>query len=456
MLEPDYLLQGKYRLRSRLSENPVRQVWLAEENGYSEPVVVKILTSVGQLQWENLRLFEREAQVLQQLDHARIPKCRDAFHLEEQTLWFGLVEDYIPGGSLQTLLQQNQRFTEAELRDIAAQILEILRYLHGLNPPVLHRDIKPSNLILDAAQQVYLIDFGTVQAPSPSAGTFTVVGTYGYTPMEQFGGRAVAASDLYALGMTLVHLLTGIAPVDLEQQEGRLQFQAACSDRFRYWLEKMTAPYLTERFQNAEMALRSLHSSQHRLQPVPFQNSQVRVHDAADRVLIQTRPLRPDNLENHFNILHLLCMSLLFLAAIILLLNLAGAEDLGTTETMVASLAFSLVCVSLSRVSWLFWVRKLEPKLTAARSTLIVLHAQHLEVQYKVSEFIYQRIQIPIATLVSVYAVSRDVIDGTAVADVLIEQQGFQAAPIAYRLVLADSLWIVETVKQWAGIDASL
>ena len=71
---------------------------------------------------------------------------------------------------------------------------------------MLHRDIKPSNLILGEDEQVYLVDFGAVQDKvAPSCTTFTVVGTYGYTPMEQFGGRAVPASDLYALGATLIH-----------------------------------------------------------------------------------------------------------------------------------------------------------------------------------------------------------------------------------------------------------
>lgn len=74
----------------------------------------------------------------------------------------------------------------------------------------MHRDIKPSNLIWGEDQHVYLVDFGAVQAQAAVTGvTFTVVGTSGYAPLEQFWGRAVAASDLYALGATLIHLLTG-------------------------------------------------------------------------------------------------------------------------------------------------------------------------------------------------------------------------------------------------------
>ena len=121
--------------------------------------------------------------------------------------------------------------------------------MHQLNPPILHRDIKPSNLLLGEDMEVYLIDFGAVQARPNAAGrTFTVVGTYGYTPMEQFGGQAVPASDLYALGATLINLLTGIAPSDLPQHDLRIQFRDRLSlsvdHKLINWLEKLTEPSL--------------------------------------------------------------------------------------------------------------------------------------------------------------------------------------------------------------------
>jgi serine/threonine protein kinase len=170
-------------------------------------------------------LFEREAQVLKQLNHPRIPQYRDYFAIDDRMLWFGLVQDYIPGTSLKDLLSQGKRFSQEQVRQIAVEVLQILIYLHELNPPVLHRDIKPSNLILGDDGQVYLVDFGAVQDRAAKEGaTFTVVGTYGYAPMEQFGGRTVPASDLYALGTTLIHLLTGIAPADLPQDDLRIQF----------------------------------------------------------------------------------------------------------------------------------------------------------------------------------------------------------------------------------------
>ena len=138
-------------------------------------------------------------------------------------------------------------------------------YLHQLNPLVIHRDIKPSNLILGKDNHIYLIDFGAVQAQGAMTGvTFTVVGSSGYAPLEQFWGRAVPASDIYALGATLIHLLTGIAPVDLPHKDSQIQFsdKVNIANYFIYWLEKATNIAIEKRFQTAQQALKSLKNKQ--------------------------------------------------------------------------------------------------------------------------------------------------------------------------------------------------
>ncbi len=265
MLETGQILCDRYQLQQRLSQNAGRQTWLAEDLATepAEPVIVKFLAFGDQVQWEDLKLFEREANVLKQLYHPRIPKYRDYFSIEDGILWFGLVQQYIPGKSLKELLEEGRKFTESEVRKIATDVLEILTYLHTLNPPVLHRDIKPSNLILGSDEQLYLVDFGAVQDRAASQGaTFTVVGTYGYAPMEQFGGRSVPASDLYALGATLIHLVTGTAPADLPQKSLRIQFQdqVSLSQDFIRWLEGLTEPDIEQRFSAANQALATLNN----------------------------------------------------------------------------------------------------------------------------------------------------------------------------------------------------
>jgi serine/threonine protein kinase len=281
MLQAEQILQNRYQFKQNLGQNASRQTWLAQDLRTQERVVVKLLTFSDRVQWDNLRLFEREAQVLKQLNHPQIPKYRDYFCLDDRMLWFGLVQQYIPGSSLKELLTLGKTFTEQEVRAIAQNILNILVYLHSLSPPVLHRDIKPSNLIWGTPPYkggagggfpyqgetgvVYLVDFGAVQDRAAAEGaTFTVVGTYGYAPLEQLGGRATPASDLYALGATLIHLLTGVAPADLPQQDGRIQFadRVSLNPGFVRWLEQLTEPNLSGRFSTAQQALEALKENQ--------------------------------------------------------------------------------------------------------------------------------------------------------------------------------------------------
>ncbi|MEH2002070.1 MAG: serine/threonine-protein kinase [Nostoc sp.] len=267
MLQPEQILQDRYQIQRQLGNNGIRQTWqaldLQASNDENSVVVVKLLAFGGTVQWDDLKLFEREAQILKQLNHPRIPRYIDYFCIDDRTLWFALIQEYIPGESLKDKLAVGKRFSEKRAIKIAVEVLNILTYLHELNPGVLHRDIKPSNLIWGEDNQIYLVDFGAVQDKAAREGvTFTVVGTYGYAPMEQFGGRAVAASDLYALGATLIHLLTGTSPADLPQQDLRLQFtdRVNLSPSFVSWLQKLIEPAPEQRFTNARQALESLKS----------------------------------------------------------------------------------------------------------------------------------------------------------------------------------------------------
>ncbi|WP_445627064.1 serine/threonine protein kinase [Nostoc sp. DSM 114167] len=267
MLQPEQILQDRYQIQRQLGNNGIRQTWqaldLQASDGENSTVVVKLLAFGGTVQWDDLKLFEREAQILKTINHPRIPRYIDYFCIDDRTLWFGLIQEYIPGESLKDKLAVGKRFSEKRARKIAVEVLNILIYLHELNPGVLHRDIKPSNLIWGEDNQIYLVDFGAVQDKAAREGaTFTVVGTYGYAPMEQFGGRAVAASDLYALGATLIHLLTGTSPSDLPQQDLRLQFtdRVNLSPSFVSWLQKLIEPAPEQRFTSASVALNALKS----------------------------------------------------------------------------------------------------------------------------------------------------------------------------------------------------
>ncbi len=290
MYESGTILQTRYQLQRRLGRTAAgRQTWLATDlqSPVQELVIVKLLVFGLDVQWQELELFEREAAVLRSLQHPQIPQYRDSFSIDRDAgnglSWFALVQDYIAGHSLQDWLDQGWHFSQAQVRQIAEQLLHILQYLHELSPPVLHRDIKPSNIILttdsavvaaqpltppthlpaDLQDKVYLVDFGAVQDKAAVTGaTFTVVGTSGYAPLEQFYGRAVPASDLYGLGATLIHLLTGVPPADLVQGDGSLAF----GDRVNLnpdllhpnWLQTLTVLDLKQRFSSARAALTAL------------------------------------------------------------------------------------------------------------------------------------------------------------------------------------------------------
>jgi serine/threonine protein kinase len=274
LLQTGAILAGKYRLLRQLAQNDRRRTWLAEQlqDNVQPPaqpltVVLKLLPFERGLQWADFTLFQREVRVLQHLDHPLIPRYCDSFEFTtpDHTTWFGLVQTHVSGHSLKGLLETGHRFTESEVRRIAADVLSVLVYLHQLSPPLLHRDIKPSNLIADDQGRTHVVDFGSVQERSPSPGqSFTVVGSYGYAPVEQFGGRAVPASDLYALGATLIHLLTGTPPADLPQHQLKIQFagRISLSPALACWIDRLIEPAPENRYRTALSALQALQGLQ--------------------------------------------------------------------------------------------------------------------------------------------------------------------------------------------------
>lgn len=262
---PGELFGDRYQIERQLGKRAGRHTLLARDLQTQAQVVIKRLSFGEDFAWEDLKLFEREAATLKDLYHPAIPRYLDYFDLDLPSgKGFALVQTYIPAQSLETQVQAGRTFSEAEIVELATALLEILRYLHERAPAVIHRDIKPSNILLgdrtgNSVGSAYLVDFGSVQA-AQTGGTKTVVGTYGYMPPEQFGDRAVPASDLYALGATLIYLATGQHPADLPQIDQQIQFEttAHLSAGLEQWLKKMIQPSLSQRFCSAQQALAAL------------------------------------------------------------------------------------------------------------------------------------------------------------------------------------------------------
>lgn len=268
--EPVKLLGGRYQPLHLLGKKAGRQTWLAQDLQTGAQVVVKLLTFGSEFEWDDLKLFEREAETLRSLDHPAIPSYLDYFELDAAShRGFALVQTYIEARSLEQHLKSGRTFSEADVRHIAIDLLEILQYLHDRQPPVIHRDIKPSNILLGDRSgnhpgQVYLVDFGSVQTLAVrEGGTITIVGTYGYMPPEQFGGRATPASDLYSLGATFIYLVTGQHPAELPQEDLRLKFEPLVDLNLGFldWLKQLTEPSLNKRFASAKLASQGLQRS---------------------------------------------------------------------------------------------------------------------------------------------------------------------------------------------------
>jgi serine/threonine protein kinase len=210
MLQPGDLLQNRYRIGKMLGRGGMGMVYRARDGNLECDVAVK----QAFFDDDHLRrAFEREAKLLRRLTHANLPKVTDLF--TEGNVQY-LVMDFIAGKDLHALLaERGGRIGLAEALGWADQILDALEYLHEQEPPVIHRDIKPANLKLTEKGKLYLLDFGLAkgfhtQAPGSVAGY-----TPGYAPIEQMQNAGTdARSDIYAVGATLYHLLTGTPPPD--------------------------------------------------------------------------------------------------------------------------------------------------------------------------------------------------------------------------------------------------
>ena len=257
------IVQARYRILHPLGTGGNSTTYAAADVQSQRQVALKALSLRHSGDWKQLELFEREAAILQQLSHPAIPKYLDYFHVDMAgDRAFYLVQELAAGQSLSQRVEQGWRTQEAEVRRIAAQVLDILIYLHSQTPPVIHRDIKPQNLIISADGTISLVDFGAVQDRDrgTQARGSTVVGTYGYMAPEQFRGQAVPATDLYGLGTTLLFLLTHRSPSELLQERLSIRFRdrIQVSDAFADWLEKLLEPDVEDRFASAQAALDAL------------------------------------------------------------------------------------------------------------------------------------------------------------------------------------------------------
>lgn len=217
------VLQSHYRVVQLLGQGGFGRTYLAEDQGrFNERCAIKEFVPIQEedkFSDKATQLFQREASVLYQIEHPQIPKFRATFE-EEKRLF--LVQDYVEGPTYHEVLRQRQQqgraFTETEVRQFLQQMLPVLAHIHAKG--IIHRDVSPDNIILRQQDNLpVLIDFGVVKEVVTRmqldgvVSHATTVGKAGYAPAEQMQtGRAYPSSDLYALAVTAIVLLTGKEP----------------------------------------------------------------------------------------------------------------------------------------------------------------------------------------------------------------------------------------------------
>ncbi len=228
-MDPERRLRdGRYVLRGLLGEGSQGTTHDAVDLREGRPVAVKRFDVRGARSWKDVELAEREARVLATLEHPLLPRYVE--HFEEDGVLY-LVMEKIEGETLDAMRRRGGTVAEAEVVRFLACAADALGYLHGRSPSVVHRDVKPRNVIRRPDGTFAFVDFGAVAERMKPRGGSTVVGTLGYMAPEQLQGRALPATDVYAVGATALSVLSGAEPETLPHRGLRVDVRRALGGR---------------------------------------------------------------------------------------------------------------------------------------------------------------------------------------------------------------------------------
>ncbi len=227
-VETKTLREGRFVVLAAIGEGSQGRTFDCFDRLEGRPVAIKRFDVRGASSWKDVDLAEREARVLQSLSHPKLPRYVDRFE-EDGALY--LVMEKIEGESLASIRARGATLSEEEIFRLLQDAGQVLDYLHGRAPPVIHRDLKPGNVIRRPDGSFAFVDFGAVRDRLRPEGGSTIVGTFGYMAPEQFQGRALPASDVYAVGATALAMLTGRQPEDLPHRGLAIDVRAALQGR---------------------------------------------------------------------------------------------------------------------------------------------------------------------------------------------------------------------------------
>lgn len=252
MIQIGSLVDGKYKILSLIGNGGMSNVYLAINEKVNKTWAIKEVRKVEDNHFEVIRQsLIVEMELLKKITHPNLPRIIDVIEEDEDIL---IVMDYIEGITLEKVLEENKCLSQSDVVDWALQLCEVLEYLHRQSPPIIYRDMKPANIMLQSDGKVILIDFGTAREyKKDKIEDTTCLGTRGYAAPEQFGGMGQTdeRTDIYNLGATLYHLLTGHNPGKPPYEMYPIRYwDNNLSSGLEYIIQKCTSNNPEERYQS--------------------------------------------------------------------------------------------------------------------------------------------------------------------------------------------------------------
>ena len=258
MAEIGTVLEGKYEILREIGRGGMSVVYLAMDTHLNKQWAVKEIRKRGNGKKDEIVVNSllAEANLMKGLDHPALPRIVDI--IDHGSTIF-VVMDYIEGESLDKILKAEGVQAEDVVITWAKQLCDALSYLHTQTPPIIYRDMKPANVMLKPEGNVKIIDFGIAREYKEQNLTdTTVLGTKGYAPPEQYSGQTDARSDIYALGMTMHHLLAGIDPMAGGGYAPVRMWNPELSEGIELIIDRCVQPAAENRYQNCRDLLYDL------------------------------------------------------------------------------------------------------------------------------------------------------------------------------------------------------
>jgi serine/threonine-protein kinase len=252
------VIDGKYEILTEIGRGGMSVVYLAMDTHLNKQWAVKEIRKKGNGKNDEVVVNSllAEANMMKRLDHPALPRIVDII---DNGVTIFVVMDYIEGESLDKILAEYGAQSEELVIGWAKQLCDALSYLHSQKPPIIYRDMKPANVMLKPEGNIKIIDFGIAREyKEQSLADTTVLGTKGYAPPEQYSGQTDARSDIYALGMTMHHLLTGIDPRTGEAYAPVRMWNPEISEGMEMIIDKCVQPAPEHRYQNCQDLLYDL------------------------------------------------------------------------------------------------------------------------------------------------------------------------------------------------------